>query len=330
LHLVYFQGDPKQGDVCYVRSTTQPPDFSTPLRVNAQPGSAAIAGHAQGPQLAVDGQGKAHVVWIGAGGAGEAAVFYARPNQDGNGFEAPRQLAKGAAGSLGGAAVAVGNSAVFVFWHAPGPRAPGEGGRRVWLAQSLDGGKTFAAARPISPAASAVCADSAMCALLTHPHMPVLLYRAAIDGAHRNLQLLYEDARAFGFREVTVQAWKAETCPPATAALVNAPSDYLAAWETGGQIYFTRIPHHTANVARILTAPGAGGNRTRPAIANNGRETALVWVETPAKGQPPSLRWQLFSPADLATPAQGELVGVPAGSHAAVVPYPTGQFLIIY
>jgi hypothetical protein len=42
------------------------------------------------------------------------------------------------------------------------------------------------------------------------------------------------------------------------------------------------------------------------------------------------VRWQLFDHVDQPTMDAGEATDVPRGSHAAVVPGPKDQFLIIY
>ena len=39
LHLIYFSGAPDGGDVFYVRRRAGGPTYSSPLRVNSQPGS---------------------------------------------------------------------------------------------------------------------------------------------------------------------------------------------------------------------------------------------------------------------------------------------------
>jgi len=52
IHLVYFSGDPMQGDLFYVTSTDDGATFSQPRRVNSQPGSAiAFTSHGMGPTL---------------------------------------------------------------------------------------------------------------------------------------------------------------------------------------------------------------------------------------------------------------------------------------
>src|SRR5438046_3723027 len=44
LHLIYFRGDPKAGDLFYARRATGSGEFTKPIRVNAQPGAAIAIG----------------------------------------------------------------------------------------------------------------------------------------------------------------------------------------------------------------------------------------------------------------------------------------------
>src|SRR5262249_15888666 len=53
VHLIYFKGNPAAGDIFYVHRTLGSKDFSAPLRVNTEPGSAMAVGTIRGAQLAV-------------------------------------------------------------------------------------------------------------------------------------------------------------------------------------------------------------------------------------------------------------------------------------
>ena len=61
LHLVYLQGDPKACDVIYSRREAGKAEFSAPLRVNSQPGSAIAIGTIRGAQFALGKGGRVHV-----------------------------------------------------------------------------------------------------------------------------------------------------------------------------------------------------------------------------------------------------------------------------
>src|SRR5882724_3753128 len=68
VHLIYFKGDPKGGDIFYVRREPGREQFSDPLQVNHQPSTAMALGTIRGAQLAVGKNGRVHVVWDGMGG----------------------------------------------------------------------------------------------------------------------------------------------------------------------------------------------------------------------------------------------------------------------
>src|ERR1043166_9448891 len=61
VHLIYFKGDPKQGDVYYTRSVDGGTTYQAPIRVNSQAGSAIAIGTIRGPQMAL---GKADRVYV--------------------------------------------------------------------------------------------------------------------------------------------------------------------------------------------------------------------------------------------------------------------------
>ena len=58
LHLVYFTGEPQGGDIYYVRRETGKTEFTSPLRVNSEPGSAVAVGTIRGAHLAVGKNGR--------------------------------------------------------------------------------------------------------------------------------------------------------------------------------------------------------------------------------------------------------------------------------
>src|SRR3954453_22125208 len=63
LHLIYLAGEPSASDVFYVRRDAGKKEFSPPLRVNSQPGSAIAPGTIRGAQIAIGKNGRVHVAW---------------------------------------------------------------------------------------------------------------------------------------------------------------------------------------------------------------------------------------------------------------------------
>src|SRR5579875_2903044 len=112
LHLIYYQGDPRHGDIFYVRSSNEGGTFSRPLRVNSVQGSAIAIGNIRGAHLAVGKGERVHVAWNGSGRRGPAdeGMFYTRLNDKGTAFEPQRNVITSAKGLDGGGSVAADDS----------------------------------------------------------------------------------------------------------------------------------------------------------------------------------------------------------------------------
>src|SRR4030095_16204876 len=126
-HLVYIAGEPSAGDVFYVRREHGKKDFSSPIRVNSQPGSAIATGTIRGAHIAVDRNGRVHVSWNGSnqasprGPENSAPMLYARMNDAKSAFEAQRNLMRVSHALDGGGSVAADKEgAVYVAWHGAG------------------------------------------------------------------------------------------------------------------------------------------------------------------------------------------------------------------
>ena len=169
VHLIYFRGEARAGEIFYVRREPGRENFSKPIPVNSQPRTAMAMGTIRGAQLAIGKNGRVHVVWDGMGEGTTASdarhsdnasghshpahdaagdkkpLFYTRLNDAGSAFEPERNVITYAWGLDGGSSVAAdpeGN--VYVAWHAPKPHnVEGEAGRAVFVARSIDEGKTF-------------------------------------------------------------------------------------------------------------------------------------------------------------------------------------------
>src|ERR1700676_2862012 len=65
LHMIYFKGDASGGDVEYVERRPGAQDFSRPIRVNTEGGSAVAIGTVRGPQIAMGRSGRVYAIWFG-------------------------------------------------------------------------------------------------------------------------------------------------------------------------------------------------------------------------------------------------------------------------
>jgi hypothetical protein len=75
LDILYFSGDPKGGNLFFVRSKDQGQTFSSPLQVNSQPGSAIALGTIRGGQMALGAGGRVHVAWNGVRGSTSSGAY---------------------------------------------------------------------------------------------------------------------------------------------------------------------------------------------------------------------------------------------------------------
>ena len=193
LHLLYFSGDPKAGDLFYVKSADFGLTWSAAIKVNSVAGSALAIGTIRGGKLAVGRNGRVHVAWNGSSVVEAdgpmnpeskkrgAPMLYTHLNDAGSAFEPERNLMTRTFGLDGGGTVAadqVGN--VYVSWHGKAPdAAQGEAGRQVWVAVSRVDGRTFAAEAPAWSEASGACGCCGLAMFADSQGVVRALYRSA-------------------------------------------------------------------------------------------------------------------------------------------------------
>jgi hypothetical protein len=338
LHLLYFKGDPANGDVYYARSQNGT-EFQHPLRVNSQPGSAIAIGNIRGAHLALGKNVRAHVAWNGSGKAAPKApgdttpMLYARLDDVGTAFEPQRNLIRSTGAVLdgGGSVAADGGGNVYVFWHSPGPDQKGEQNRRVWVAVSTDDGKTFAAEKAASDEPTGACGCCGLRAFADNKGTVYALFRGARTPEQRDMYLLTSAGGAKGFMVEDIHPWAINTCPMSSEAFAEGPGQVVAAWETNGQVYFTRIDLKTGKRSAPVAATGAGHGRKHPAVAVNANgETILAWTEGMGWNKGGSLAWQVYDRDSNPTDDHGQAAGVPVWSLIAAYVRQDGRFAIVY
>ena len=106
LHLIYFAGAAKGGNVFYVKRDADLSTWSDPIRVNSEKGSARRNGAISHSQLALGKDGRIHVTWFNMR---PPKYFYSASRDDGQGFEPQRNLVtEHAEGVEAGASIAAG------------------------------------------------------------------------------------------------------------------------------------------------------------------------------------------------------------------------------
>ena len=285
IHLVYFKGDPRAGDLFYVNKGAKDGDFLKPLPVNSKSGTAIAVGTIRGAQVALGKNGRLHVAWNSADGK---AMFYARLNDARNAFDPERNVMTWTGGlDSGGSVAADDRGNVHVSWHGSAPdNKERESGRAVFVAKSRDEGKTFAKEVQANPTQTGACGCCGMKALAADDHV-YLLYRAATKMTARDMTLLVSDGGAF--KERVVSKWTLGTCPMSSADLLKTPAGVLAAWEMENGIGFS-----AADALGVAT-PSGTGKRKHPSLAQNASATVLLaWAENSGWEKGGSLAWQLF------------------------------------
>jgi hypothetical protein len=339
LHLVYYSGDPFHGDLFYVRSTDAGETFSTPIRVNSQPGSAIAAGNIRGARLAIGVDGRVHVAWNGSSIAeprtsdAKAPMLYTRLDATGRAFEPQRSLIHTATGIDGGGAIAAdGSGHVYVFWHAPlSTGKKDEADRRVWMARSSDNGKTFEPERVAFDKPVGVCGCCGMNAFADSRGNVYALFRSATEMVHRDMYLLASRDRGETFQGAEIAKWNVGYCVMSSEAFAQGSAGPLAAWETEKQVYYAPVNAETEAPAPAISPAGQGVNRKYPALAaNRNGQTLLVWTEGMAWKKGGSVVWQVFDAAGRPAGEPGRADGVPAWSLVAAFTAPDGSFRILY
>ncbi|MCC7373173.1 MAG: hypothetical protein IT581_00855 [Verrucomicrobiales bacterium] len=336
LHLLYFLGDAAGGDLFYVRRDWKDDNFSKPIRVNHQRGSAMATGTIRGGQLAVGKNGRAHVVWNGpvpkGGNYMEAPMLYTRQTPDGTAFEPERDVITHARGLDGGGSVAADSQGnVWVFWHAHQPGAPtGETNRAVFVAHSIDEGAHFAKERPVLKTPTGACACCGMKAFADAGGNLYASYRAARDMTHRDQTLLFAESNQPEFKVLFSHPWEIGTCPMSSTSFAQATSRVLAAWEASNNVFFARIDPRSAQ-SEPPAGPKAGPARKHPVAIGNARDVVLlVWTEGTSWGKGGEIAWQTYSGTGQPRSEIQKAPGLPPWSLVAGVALPNDQFLIIY
>jgi hypothetical protein len=339
VHVVYLYGDPAAADIGYLRKEPGAEHFSKPIRVNSEPGSAVAIGTVRGARLALGRSGDIHVVWNGSSKASPKAppntfpMLYSHLASDRRSFAPQRNLMQSTAGLDGGGTVAADRSGnVYVLWHGQqvvnGKPDSGEDKRRVYLAQSSDGGATFTPERAISPAATGACACCGMAALASRRGELFVMYRTAREIVHRDMELLVSKDRGASFNAVDLQPWNIGACPMTTSSLVAVNGRVLAAWETNKQVFFSDVTRAGSFPVTPIPAPNTGKDRKHPSIAVNAAgDTLMAWTDGTGWKRGGTLNWALFRKGAVES-SKFDAGPVPAWGMPAVVAV-RNEFLII-
>jgi hypothetical protein len=333
VHLVYFKGDPAQGDIFYARSKDGE-NFSPSIRVNSVPGAAVAIGNIRGPRLAVARNGNVFVVWNGSAKLGNPALgrspmLFTRLDKSRSTFEPERNLIHTAYGIDGGGGVAADQQGrVYVFWHAPIPGQHGEQFRRVWMARSEDDGASFQPEGIAWDRSTGACGCCSLSAYADAAGRIYVLFRSAEEMTHRDMYLLESTDHGSSFRGSKISNWNVGYCVMSSEAFTSGPTGVFAAWETEKQVHFGHID--SANATAEDVAVSHGTKQKYPSLALNQKGVLLAsWTEGMRWSRGGSVHWQLFQKGKAAGHG-GMAEGVPAWSVVASYVRSDGNFVVLY
>jgi hypothetical protein len=325
VHLIYFKGDAKGGDIFYVHQEPGQEAFSKPIQVNSEPGSVAIVGTIRGPQLALGKNNRIHVVWNG-----RQPILYTRLNDAGTAFEPERTLKSSALPSDGDTVAADRFGNVYVAWHALTQGATNETGRAVFVTRSSDEGRSFQPEAPATSKATGACGCCGLRAFADSAGAVYILFRGAAENVNRDEILLVSRRPGAEFEIANAHPWKATECPMSSAALTETKRGVLAAWETAGQVYYATVNPKTMTVSKPIAAPGSAKRKHPVAVGNEKGETLFAWTEGTGWAKGGAVAWQLYDKDGKATAEKGRADGVPMWSLVTAFSKPDGRFVIIY
>ena len=219
VHLIYYKGDAGSGDIFYVQSKPGQDNFSPPMRVNSQPGSAIAAGTIRGGQIAIGKDGRVHVGWNGTGNAlpknpnGGSPFLYTRLNDAKTAFEPQRNLMQCTTFLDGGGTIAADQAGnVYASWHGKTQGdSDGEEARRVWIARSTDEGKAFSREVSAFTQQTGVCPCCSTHAFADSQGTVYVFYRSATAQVNRDMVLLHSQDKGQSFDGAVIHKWRLNT-----------------------------------------------------------------------------------------------------------------------
>jgi hypothetical protein len=333
IHLLYFKGEPGGGDLFYVRREAAEAEFSAPLRVTSDEGTAVATGSVRGGQIALGRNGWIHVAWNGStaverDGVKQTPMWYARLPPGGSAFEPQRPLGKQTRHLDGGGSVAADrNGRVHVVWHAAGLE-DGEPQRRIYVATSTDDGGRFAPEKAFTMEGGA-CGCCGLETLVDSKARLQILYRAAGAMIHRDAMWMTIGSQGAP-APVRLQSWELPACPMTTFAMAVAPDGIVAAWETQQQIYSAVLKPDSGEVSTITPVEGSA-IRKHPSVAINAAGDRLIaWTEGTAWARAGTVAWELRDRSGVTLAAKANAGTVPVWGLVSALVRKDGSFLILH
>ena len=340
LHLLYYKGKPREGDLYYVSRTKGERSFSAPLKVNNIAGSACCIGSIFRARMAIDRDGFVHVLWNGSFGFVKKQwekkgkqrtpeeftyLFYARLADDRKSFRQQVNLNRNTYGLDGNGSITVDrNGVIRVFWHA---KIKGRPDRMAFMVQSTNRGKSFSMEKTITRSPLGVCECCTLEAFSSSSGKTFVAYRTA-EKTGRDTVIFSAEKHDNAFKEIHRHSWKTFTCPASTFAFAEDAQRIYAAWETKGHIYTKDL----LSSAESIKVSSSKNNCKYPSIAINSKGDRLTtWSTNTGWGKGGYIQYKLTN-RDGTLISQSNLPGhSPAAySFSGACTLATGDFVIFY
>ena len=340
LHLLYYKGKPREGDLYYVSRTKGERSFSAPLKANNIAGSACCIGSIFRARMAIDRDGFVHVLWNGSFGFVKKQwekkgkqrtpeeftyLFYARLADDRKSFRQQVNLNRNTYGLDGNGSITVDrNGVIRVFWHA---KIKGRPDRMAFMVQSTNRGKSFSIEKPITQRPVGACECCTLEAFSSSSGKTFVAYRTA-EKTGRDTVIFSAEKHNNAFKEIHRHSWKVFTCPASTFAFAEDAQRIYAAWETKGHIYTKDILSSSAS-----TKVSSGNKNCKyPSIAINSRGDRLTtWSTNTGWGEGGYIQYQLTNRNGTVISQSNRPGHSPAAySFSSACTLTTGDFIIFY
>ena len=305
LHLVYYLGEPGNGNLFYVAKSPGEAGWSSPIRVNHYPNAAVSGGTIRGAQMCIGKGNRVHVVWFGSGEVAghfsdaekpSAPMLVTRMADDGQSFEKERNLMSWTSALDGGGSITCDDKGrVWVAWHGRGDSdAEGEMGRDMFLSISDDEGKSFTREFRIKEAPRGACGCCGMNMRFMEPDRLHIVYRG-IQGKVRPMIDLWSTDGGKSFRYSNFNPWEIEACPMSSVSLMSASDGRLLLGnEQSGHI---RLNQHTSGSGRVIPFSNSLGEvpGKHASMALDGEGNVLLsWAEGAGWAKGGFLRWKML------------------------------------
>ncbi len=340
LHLLYYKGQPREGDLFYVSRAAGKKGFSTPLQVNSIAGSACCIGSIFRARMAIGSDGIVHILWNGSFGFVKKQwekkgkqrtpeeftfLFYTRLRDDRASFKTQVNLNRKTYGLDGNGSIAVDrNGTVHVFWHA---NVKGRPDRIAFTVRSTNNGRSFSSESRITQEPLGVCECCTMEAFSSTKGGLYVAYRTA-EQTSRNVVVFSFDKLSGRFSEVQRHRWNIVACPASTFAFAEDDRRVYAAWENESHVYVNDV---LSKAAPKNVSSGSKSGKY-PSLAINAKGDRLItWSSDTGWGKGGFVEYRVTNRSGVVS-SQGNGPGhSPAAySFSSACALPSGDFIVFY